>query len=119
MVKQVGLDALYFRTLFGLQPYISYFGFGFAFVIMFFNGFYIFWPGAFNAANFISSYFGVFFFIATYVFWKVYKKTSFVKAEEADIFSGKQAIDDEEQEFVAAKSEKKVPWLEKAFNKLF
>ncbi|KAF8858686.1 hypothetical protein BDZ45DRAFT_802273 [Acephala macrosclerotiorum] len=119
VVKQVGLDALYFRTPFGLQPYISYFGFGFAFVIMFFNGFYIFWPGAFNAADFISSYFGVFFFIATYVFWKVYKKTSFVKAGEADIFSGKQAIDDEEQEFVAAESEKKVPLVEKSFNKLF
>ncbi|CZR63595.1 related to general amino acid permease [Phialocephala subalpina] len=119
VVKQVGLNALYFKTPFGLQPYISYFGFGFAFVIMFFNGFYIFWPGAFNAADFISSYFGVFFFIATYVFWKVYKKTSFVKAAEADIFSGKQAIDDEEKEFVAAESEKKVPFFEKAFNKLF
>lgn len=119
VTKQVGLNALYFRTPFGMQPYISYFGFGFAFVIMFFNGFYIFWPGAFNAADFISSYFGLFFFIACFVFWKVYKKTTFVKAGEADIFSGKQAIDDEEQEFVAAKSEKKVRWFEKAFNKLF
>jgi amino acid transporter len=86
--EQVGYESLYFCTPFGLQPYVSYFSLGFASIIVFFNGFYIFWPGAFTASGFISSYFGVFFFIVMFAFWKVYKKTKFVKAEEADIFSG-------------------------------
>lgn len=102
---QVGLESLYFRTPFGIQPYASYFSLGFASIIVFFNGFYIFWPGAFDASGFISCYFGVFFFAIMFVFWKVYKKTKFVKSSEADIFSGKQAIDDEEEEFVRSKAE--------------
>jgi amino acid transporter len=117
VVKQVGYESLYFRTPFGLQPYVSYFSLGFAFIIVFFNGFYIFWPGAFTASDFISSYFGVFFFIIMFVFWKLYKKTKFVTAEEADIFSGKQAIDDEEEEFVRSKAEIAVPAYQRALDK--
>ncbi|KAK2624705.1 hypothetical protein QTJ16_005898 [Diplocarpon rosae] len=109
IIAQVGLDALYFRTPFGIQPYVSYFSLGFAFIIVLFNGFYIFWPGAFTASGFISCYFGVFFFIVMLVFWKVYKKTKLVKSEQADIFSGKQAIDDEEEEFVRSKVGLHVP----------
>jgi amino acid transporter len=117
VVKQIGYESLYFRTPFGLQPYVSYFSLGFAFIIVFFNGFYIFWPGAFTASDFISSYFGVFFFIVMFVFWKLYKKTKFVKAEDADIFSGKQAIDDEEEEFVRSKAEIAVPAYQRALDK--
>lgn len=119
VVKQVGYDSMYFRTPFNLQPYVSYFSLSFAFIIVIFNGFYIFWPGAFDASGFISSYFGVFFFIFMFVFWKVYKKTQFVRSGEADIFSGKQAIDDEEEEFVRSKSGEVRPAYQKAFDKLF
>jgi len=119
VISQIGTSSLYFRTPLGLQPYASYFGLGFCFLIMFFNGFYIFWPGAFNAVDFISSYFGVFFFIAAYAFWKIFKKASFVKAEEADIYSGKQAIDDEEEEWVREREGMVQPWHYRATNWLF
>ncbi|TVY91371.1 putative proline-specific permease [Lachnellula willkommii] len=119
VVKQIGTESLYFRTPFGLQPYVSYLSLAFAFIIVVFNGFYIFWPGAFTASGFISSYFGVFFFIVMFVAFKLYKKTKFVKAEEADLFSGKQAIDDEEEQFVQSRVGIHVPLYEKAFDKLF
>ncbi|TVY46811.1 putative proline-specific permease [Lachnellula occidentalis] len=119
VTEQIGVESLYFRTPFGLQPYASYFSLAFAFIIVIFNGFWIFWPGAFSASDFISSYFGVFFFIVLFVAYKLYMKTSFVKAEEADIFSGKQAIDDEEEAFVQSRVGKHVPLYERAFDKLF
>ncbi|RDW72824.1 amino acid permease-3 [Coleophoma cylindrospora] len=118
VVEQIGMESLYFRTPFGLQPYISYFSLGFAAIIVFFNGFYIFWPGAFNASGFISSYFGVFFFIFMFVSFKVYKGTKFIKASEADIFSGKQAIDDEESEFVRIKAEIITPSYQRVLDKV-
>ncbi len=34
-------------------------------------------------------------YAAFFIFWKVFKRTKFVKAEEADIFTGKAAIDAE------------------------
>jgi len=118
VVKQVGYASLYFRTPLGLQPYVSYFSLGFAFIIVLFNGFYIFWPGAFTAADFISSYFGVFFFIIMYACAKLYMKTKFVKAEDADIFSGKQAIDDEEDEFVRIKEGIHVPAYQRVLERI-
>ncbi|KAI6716145.1 amino acid permease [Diplocarpon mali] len=100
VAAQVGLDALYFRTPLGLQPYVSYCSLGFALVIVLCNGFYLFWPGAFEAAGFVSCYFGPVWFAGLFAFWKVSRRTRFVRSDEADIFSGKQAIDDEEEDFV-------------------
>lgn len=108
---QIGLSTLYFRTPLGLQPYVSYIGLSFCSIIIFFNGFYIFWPGAFTAADFISDYFGVAFFIVLFVFWKVYKKTKMVDPRYADIHSGKMEIDDEENEWVTAHPNQNKGWL--------
>lgn len=43
----------------------------------------------------LHSYICVPVYIAFYLFWKIFKRTSFVKAEEADLFTGKAAIDAE------------------------
>lgn len=118
--EQIGLESLYFRMpLTNVRPYVCYFGFAFAAIILFFNGFYIFWPGAFNAADFISAYFGVFFFIVVYAGSKIYFRSSFVKASEANLFAGKQEIDEKEAEFIAIKSGIVVPWYDKIFNWFF
>ncbi|KAJ6188579.1 hypothetical protein N7519_003487 [Penicillium mononematosum] len=58
-----------------------------------FNGFSVFKP--FSVQGFITSYFGLAFWIVMFVFWKVYHRSSFVKVAEADLYSGKAEIDEE------------------------
>lgn len=41
------------------------------------------------------SYVGVPIFFVAFIFWKVFKRTKWVKPSEADIWSGKAAIDNE------------------------
>lgn len=49
----------------------------------------------FSIQGFITSYFGAWFSVFVFVFWKVFKKTSFVNPAEADFITGKAAIDEE------------------------
>lgn len=120
VVAQQGSTAvLPFRTPFHLQPYMAWFGMCFCGVILFFNGFYIFWPGAFTASGFVSDYFGVFMFIVTYGGWKLWKRPHHVKASEADIWGGKREIDDEEAEFVEHEAERPRRWYDRYLDILF
>lgn len=91
---------LYYTAPFNCQPYVSYFGFFMVIIITFFNGFWIFFPGQFSAANLFTSYFAPVFAICAYVFWKVFKKTKLWSPLEADITTGKAEIDQEELEFI-------------------
>ena len=43
----------------------------------------------------ITSYVGIPIYFGFWLFWKLLKRTKFVKASEADIWSGKAAIDAE------------------------
>ena len=52
-----------------------------------------------------------------FVFWKVYKKTSVVNKGGADIFSRKQAIDDEEDEFVRSREGIVIPCYQRVLEK--
>ena len=65
--------------------------------MVFFNGFWIFFPGNFSVSNLFTSYFAPAFFVCLFVFWKVFKKTKFRTPLTADITSGKQRVDDEEE----------------------
>ncbi|ABN65353.2 Proline-specific permease (Proline transport protein) [Scheffersomyces stipitis CBS 6054] len=80
-----------------VYPYMSYFGLFINILVLFFNGFWIFFPGQFSAANLLTSYFAPVFFIALFLFWKVFKKTHFRSDTEADITTGKEEIDEEEE----------------------
>ncbi|KAI5967052.1 PUT4 [Candida theae] len=80
-----------------MHPIITYVGFALTVLVLFFNGFWIFFPHQFSVANLFTSYFAPVFFICLFVFWKLLKRTRFVRAEDADITSGKQEIDDEEE----------------------
>jgi amino acid transporter len=113
-------SALPFQTPFSLQPYISWIGFCFCGVVIFFNGFYIFWPGAFSASGFLTAYFGVPAFAVAWVFWKVYKKPIHqVKPAEADLYSGKQEIDEEEEELLASEAGKPKKWYDRILDFVF
>ncbi|KAH7120169.1 amino acid permease-domain-containing protein, partial [Dactylonectria estremocensis] len=60
-----------------------------------FIGFDIFHP--WSTRGFITSYFGVAWFLGMFVFWKIFKRTKFVNPATVDIYADgkKQAIDDE------------------------
>ncbi|EMG46657.1 prnB Proline-specific permease [Candida maltosa Xu316] len=80
-----------------IHPYFTYLGFFINVVVLFFNGFWIFFPGQFSVSNLFTSYFGPVFFIFLFFFWKIYKKTTWRSDLDADIISDKQEIDDEEE----------------------
>lgn len=90
-LKAQGVDrrTLVFRSPF--QPYTAWFSLIFFTVIILFNGFFTFGP--FLRDSFITAYVGIPIYFALYAFWKVYKRTKWVHPAEADIFSGKAALD--------------------------
>ncbi|EGV61626.1 Proline-specific permease [Yamadazyma tenuis] len=92
-----------------VHPYMTYFGFFMTLVILLFNGFWIFFPGQWSAANFFTSYFAPILFVGLFVFWKVFKRTHWRTDLEADLTTGKARIDKEEaieEEEYAAKPRK-------------
>ncbi|KAL8680225.1 MAG: hypothetical protein Q9186_003583 [Xanthomendoza sp. 1 TL-2023] len=90
-LKAQGVDrnTLVFKSPF--QPYTAYFSLCFFAMITLFNGFYVFGP--FDVNGFVTAYVGIPIYFALYTFWKVFKRTKFVKAHEADIYTGKAALD--------------------------
>lgn len=91
--QNIDRNTLIFRS--PLQPYTAWFSFIFFAIITLFNGFYVF-PSAtrkFNVDDFITAYVGIPIYFGLYLFWKILKRTKFVKASEADIHTGKAALD--------------------------
>ncbi|KAI9671511.1 MAG: hypothetical protein M1817_003563 [Caeruleum heppii] len=62
--------------------------------------------GAFDYKNFITGYLGIPLYLIMIFGYKYWTKTKGVTPMTADLFGGKQAIDDEEAEFLARKAEK-------------
>ncbi|KAL8644569.1 MAG: hypothetical protein Q9226_007699 [Calogaya cf. arnoldii] len=90
-LKAQGIDrrSLVFKSPF--QPYTAYFSLCFFGTIAFFNGFYTFGP--FDIHGFVTAYVGILIYLALYAFWKIFKGTKLVNAHEADIHTGKAAMD--------------------------
>lgn len=90
-LKAQGVDrnTLIFKSSF--QPYTAYFALGYFAMITLFNGFYTFKPFSIN--DFATSYVGIPIYFILFAFWKIFKRTKFVRPGEADIFTGKAALD--------------------------
>lgn len=91
-LKAQGIDrnTLVFKSPF--QPYTAWFALIFFSIIILFNGFYAFAPWTTN--DFITAYVGIPIYFLLYIFWKFFKRTKFVNAAEADIQTGKAALDE-------------------------
>ena len=90
-----GIDrrTLIFRSPF--QPYTAWFSLIFFAIITLFNGFWTF-PSStkkFDVNDFFTAYVGIPIYCALYAFWKVHKRTRWVPSGEADIVTGKAALD--------------------------
>ncbi|KAL1956358.1 hypothetical protein VTO42DRAFT_7341 [Malbranchea cinnamomea] len=73
------------------QPYIAWAALIFFMIIIFFNGFYAFTP--WNVRSFITAYVGIPIYFALLIFWKLFKRTKWMKSEDVDLFTGKAAVD--------------------------
>ena len=87
--QNVDRNTLVFKSPF--QPYTAYFALVFFAIITLFNGFYVFGP--WERDFFITSYVGIPIYFVLYAFWKIFKRTKWVNSAEADIFTGKAALD--------------------------
>ncbi|KAH8427865.1 uncharacterized protein LDX57_005570 [Aspergillus melleus] len=86
------LDTLPFRT--PLQPWGSYFIILIVSVLTLTNGYAVFFPGQFTAADFLVSYLVIAIFVALYVGHKIWYRTPWMtKVSEIDLFTGKEEID--------------------------
>ena len=89
IAQGVDRNTLVFKSPF--QPFLAWFSFFYFAMITLFNGFYTFKPWSIN--DFATSYVGIPIYFLLYLFWKIFKRTSFVRPSEADIFTGKAALD--------------------------
>jgi amino acid transporter len=87
----VDRNTLIFKSHF--QPYCGYVGAVFFSLIIFFNGFSVFIHGQWNVQSFLVAYIGIPIFFAFFIFWKIFKKTTWLKPEDVDIYTGKAEID--------------------------
>ncbi|KAM9928970.1 hypothetical protein OXX59_001489 [Metschnikowia pulcherrima] len=90
------LEDKYFKVPKLMSPWLCYWGAFFNFIVLFFNGFWAFFPGNITVANIFTSYFAPVFFVALYLGWKIFRKTHWRTDLEADITTGKLEIDEEE-----------------------
>lgn len=90
-MKAQGVDrnTLVFKTPF--QPYTAWISLIYFSIIIVFNGFYAFLP--FKSQSFVTAYIGIPIYFALFLFWKFLKRTKVVSPAEADIFTGKAALD--------------------------
>jgi len=77
------------------QPYTAWFALIYFSIIIVFNGFAVFTKGNWSVDDFITAYVGMPIFFVLYIFWKILKRDPFVKPSEADIWTGKAALDAE------------------------
>ena len=89
IAQGVDRNTLVFKSPF--QPYLAYFSLFYFAIITLFNGFWVFKP--FGIEDFATSYIGIPIYLLLYLFWKIFKRTAFVRPSEADIFTGKAALD--------------------------
>ena len=76
-----------------MQPFLAYFAICFCLVVAFFNGFDAFFPGKFSAKTFVPPYIDIPIVLTLFFGYKLVKKTSFVKVQDMDLWSGKAEID--------------------------
>jgi len=93
----VDRNTLVFKSKF--QPYTAWFAFIYFALILIFNGFDVFvgkHHSHWNVTNFLTAYIGIPIFFGFYFFWKILKRTKWIRPIDADITTGKAALDAED-----------------------
>ncbi|GLI82279.1 hypothetical protein PoHVEF18_010709 [Penicillium ochrochloron] len=87
-LKRQGIDrkTLPYRGYF--QPYAAYYAAVMTFVVALVLGYTVFIDGHWDITTFFTSYLMIGFFIVAFVFWKLFKRTSYVRLGTADLQLG-------------------------------
>ena len=121
MAQNIPDSALTFVSPFGANGSLTFLVF--ACVICVFNGWadFVYTPatGKFDWKNFIVDYIGIPLYLVMIFGYKVIMKTEGPKPEDADLFSGKQKIDEEEAEFLAEELRRKGGVSERRYERLY
>ncbi|KAF1951902.1 amino-acid permease inda1 [Byssothecium circinans] len=87
------LDTLPFKTPF--QPYFVWFTLPLVSILTLTNGFQVFFPKNWSAANFLAAYITIPIFLVLYLGHKLWFKTSWaIKVSQIDVVSGKREMDE-------------------------
>jgi len=87
------LHTLPYRTPF--QPYLCYFVLGLISLLTITNGFHVFFPQNWSAANFLAAYITLPAFLLLYFGHKIMRRTRFyIPVHEIDVVSGKKEMDE-------------------------
>ncbi|KAK5304714.1 hypothetical protein LTR99_003779 [Exophiala xenobiotica] len=89
-VQGISGSDLPFRSPF--QPYLAWMSLVFFSLIIIFNGFDSI-AGGWDYQAFITDYIGVPIYFGLYLFWRIFKRTRFIPSSEADLYTGKAALD--------------------------
>jgi yeast amino acid transporter len=93
IAQGVDRKTLVFKSPF--QPYTAWAALFYFGLIIIFNGFKVFTKGNWDVGKFFTAYVGILIYFLLFTFWKVFKRTKPVKPVEADIWTGKEALDAE------------------------
>lgn len=115
-LKAQDIDLKYLPLVSRYQPYLAIYGIVSCMIVIIFGGFQVFLKGRWNAITFVFSYASILFFILLFLSWKIWKKTKFVPPEDADIVSGKDAVDYHEKMFIEKPASN---FVSAALNKIF
>lgn len=109
-LKRQGIDRRDFPFVAPFQPYLSWYGFIFFLIVIFFSGYTVFLEGNWNTSDFFSYYLSVIIFPIVYFGWKITKRTRWIRLNEMDFMTGRRELDEIdafEQERAATKTG---PW---------
>ena len=116
-LKRQGIDrkTLPYRGYF--QPYAAYYAVVMTFIVTLLLGYTVFINGQWDVTTFCTSYLMIPFFVVAFVFWKVFKRTHYVRPGEADLQLGgvKAQIDLYETLYELPKRGKISGWLNSWF----
>lgn len=96
-----GMDRRTFPYRSYFQPYSIYIATFFIWCMIGSIGYTAFLPGQWSVDEFLYNYIMIFVTLAVFIFWKIFKKTKFVKPSEADLTTGLEDIEEHEYEFYA------------------
>ncbi|GAA6021249.1 hypothetical protein JCM10207_002588 [Rhodosporidiobolus poonsookiae] len=113
--KKQGLNRDDFPYKAPLQPYLSYFGFIMISLIIFFSDFGVFLKDSWDTGSFLTAYIVIPWFVIMWVFWKWFKKTTFVRLDAMDFETNRREIDQMEEE-QAAMYKPPRNWVEKCWD---
>ncbi|CUM68611.1 uncharacterized protein PRCAT00006338001 [Priceomyces carsonii] len=96
-----GLDRSTFPYRAWFQPYSICVSAFFIWCMVGCIGYTCFLPGQWSVDTFLYNYVMIFVSIGIFIFWKLFKRTKFIKPSEADLFTGLDEIEDHEYQYYA------------------